>query len=61
MRLTEFADPKAYSLPAQDDAAVLDRHHQLVRPNGATDKRPPSPRRVCTLPPISPTKFLAAL
>src|SRR4051794_38671434 len=37
MRLTEFADPKTYA-PTTDDAAVLDRHHQLVRPDGSTDK-----------------------
>jgi hypothetical protein len=52
MRLTEFTDPNAYSLPAEDNDDFNGRH-QHERPNGATDQRPPSPRRAKTLKPIS--------
>jgi hypothetical protein len=40
MRLTEFADPKAYSLPAEDDDDFNGRH-QHERPDCATDELAP--------------------
>ena len=60
MRLTDFADPNAYNLSAEDDDDFRARH-QHGRPNGATDEVPLSPRRNRTLPPIIPTNFLDKL
>jgi hypothetical protein len=63
MRLTDFTDSNAYSLPADDDDDDDDfnGHHQHERPNGATDERPPFPRWDRILPPTSPTNFFDKL
>jgi hypothetical protein len=61
MRLTEFADPAAYDLTA-DDAAASYKHHRVVQPDGSTDKPGQlSARHGKSLPPISATNFFDAL
>jgi hypothetical protein len=60
MRLTEFADPRAYTLPADDTADSAGSRRQIGTDRSANDPAS-SARSSRGQPPIKPRKLIDAL